>query len=77
MLSAGKWLTECMAFNGGSAGSPQWSGFRENPTIFRPPLHAEYVTVFSGRTDDQDVRCDLTDRHTDRMTTVTLLRMRT
>ena len=33
-LSAGKWPTVCMAFNRGSAGSLQWSGFRENPTIF-------------------------------------------
>ena len=42
--------------------------------IFRPPLPAEHVTVFSGRTDALEVRCDLTDRHTD-PTTVTLLRM--
>ena len=28
----GKWPTVRMAFNGGSAGSLQWSGFRENPT---------------------------------------------
>ena len=31
--------------------------------IFRPPLPAEYVTVFSGRTDVPEVRCDLTDTH--------------
>ena len=31
-----------------SAGSPQRSRFREKPTNFRPPLSAEYVTVFSG-----------------------------
>ena len=48
----------------------------KTPQILRPPLPAEYVTVFSGRTDAPEVRCDLTDRHTDRTTTVTLLRMR-
>ena len=44
----------------------------KHPQIFGPQLPVEYVTEFSGRTD---VRCDLTDRHTDR-TTVTLLHMR-
>ena len=35
--------------------------------IFLPPMSAEYVTVFSGRTDAPEVRFDLTDtqRHTD------------
>ena len=33
----------------------------KNPQIFGPPLPAEYVTVFSGRTDAAEVRCDLTD----------------
>ena len=37
---------------------------------FRPPLPAEYVTVFSGQTDAPEVRCDLTDRQTHRTTTV-------
>ena len=36
----------------------------KSPKIFRPPLPAEYVTVFSGRTDAPEVRCDLTDRQT-------------
>ena len=35
------------------------------------PLPADYVAVFSGRTDAPVVRCDLTDRRTD-LTTVTL-----
>ena len=55
-----------MAVNGGSAGSLQRSGFRENPTNFLPSLPAEYVTAFSGRTDAPEVRCDLTDTQTDR-----------
>ena len=37
----------------------------KSPHIFRPPLSAEYVTVFSGRTDAPEVRCDL-QRQTDR-----------
>ena len=53
--------TVSMAFNGGSAGSLQRSGFRENPTIF---LTSVARSVFSGRTDAPEVRCDLTDRHT-------------
>ena len=48
----------------------------KTPQKFRPPLPAECVTVFSGRTDASGVRYDLTDRHTDRTTTVTLLLMR-
>ena len=36
----------------------------KTPQIFRPPLPAEYMTVFSGRTDAPEVRCDLTDRQT-------------
>ena len=36
----------------------------KSPQIFRPPLPAEYVTVFSGRTDAPGVRFDLTDRQT-------------
>ena len=40
--------------------------------IFGPPLPAEYVTVFSGRTDALDVSCDI---QTD-PTTVTLLHAR-
>ena len=51
-------------YNGGSAGSRQRSGFRENPTNFLTFVSAEYVTAFSGRTDAPEVRCDLTDRHT-------------
>ena len=31
---------------------------------FRPPLPADYVTVFQDETDAPEVRCDLTDRHT-------------
>ena len=31
--------------------------------IFWPSLPAEYVTVFSKRTDAPEVRCDLTDTH--------------
>ena len=46
----------------------------KTPQIFRPPLPAEYVTVFSWPTDTPEVRCDL-KRQTDRTTTVTLLRM--
>ena len=30
----------------------------------RPSMPAEYVTVFSGRTDTPEVRCDLTCAHT-------------
>ena len=62
---ANVWLS-----NGGSAGSLQWSGFRENPTkVFDLQcLAVEYVTEFSGRTDASEVRCDLTDRHTDTQT---------
>ena len=36
----------------------------KTPQIFWPLLLAEYVTVFSGRTDTPEVRCDLTDTHT-------------
>ena len=36
----------------------------KNPQIFLPLLSAEYVTVFSGRTDAPEVKCDLTDTHT-------------
>ena len=31
---------------------------------FSPTLPAESVTAFSGQTDAPEVRCDLTDRHT-------------
>ena len=31
----------------------------KSPQIFRPPWPAEYVTVFSGRTDAPEVRCEL------------------
>ena len=50
----------------------------KTPQIFWPSLPAGYVTVFSGRTDAPEVRCDLTHTHThtDKPTTVTLLRMR-
>ena len=47
----------------------------KTPQIFSPSLPAEYVTAFSGRTDTPEVRCDLTDKQTDRqteLTTVTL-----
>ena len=37
----------------------------KSPQIFQPPLPAEHVTVFSGRTDAPGVRFDLTDRQTD------------
>ena len=47
----------------------EWERFQ---TIFLTSLPAEYVTAFSGLTDAQEVRCDLTDRQTDRTTTVTL-----
>ena len=40
----------------------------EKKTHFFPPLPAEYVTVFSGRTDAPEVRLDLTDTHTHRET---------
>ena len=40
--------------------------------IVWPPLPAEYVTVFSGRTDTPEVRCDLRQTHRP----VTLVRMR-
>ena len=59
--NAGKWLTERMAFNNGAVSE-------KTPQIFGPPLPAEYVTVFSGRTDAPEVRCDLTDRQTDTQT---------
>ena len=40
--------------------------FREKtPQMFRPTLLTEYVTVFSGRTDTPEAKCDLTDRQTD------------
>ena len=55
-----------MAFNRGNTGSLQQSDFREKPTFFLSLLLAEYVTVFSGRTDAPEVRCDLTQ--TDRQT---------
>ena len=55
-----------MAFNGGSAGSLQRSVSEKTPQFFWPPLPAEYVTVFSGRSDAPEVRCDLTDRQTHR-----------
>ena len=54
----------------------------KTPQIFDLRFSAEYVTVFSRRTDAPEVRCDLTDTHThththtDKTTTVTLLRMR-
>ena len=48
----------------------------KTPQILRPPLPAEYVTVFSGRTSAPEVRCELTDTHPDKATTVTLLCMR-
>ena len=69
-------MADCTyGFQRSSAGSLQWSGFREKPTIFLPPLPAEYVTVFSGWTDTPEVSCDLTDTlthtHT-RLSTVTL-----
>ena len=40
----------------------------KTPQIFGPSLLAEYVTVFSGRTDTPEVRCDLTHTHTHRQT---------
>ena len=44
---------------------------RKSHYFFLPLLPAEYVTVFSGRTDAPGVRFDLTDTQTD-PTTVTL-----
>ena len=55
-----------MAFNGGVLGLRNGAVSEKTPQIFRPPLPAEYVTAFSGRKDDPEVRCDLTDRQTDR-----------
>ena len=40
----------------------------KTPQFFSPSLPAEYVTAFSGRTDAPEVRCDLTDKQTDRQT---------
>ena len=61
-----KWPTIHMAFNGGSAGSLQRSCFRETPQIFRPPLPAEYVSVF--RTNRHSRGEMWLNRHTDRQT---------
>ena len=66
-----KWPTLCIAIKGGSARSLKRMGFR-------PSLPAEYVKAFSGQTEAPEVRCRLTDRHTqththtDTATTVTL-----
>ena len=43
-----------MPYNAGSGVSLQRSGSEKSPHIFRPLLPAEYVTVFSGRTDAPD-----------------------
>ena len=63
--------TVCMMY-----GHPQRSSFRKNATNFCPSLPAEYVAAFSRQTEVPKVRCDLTDRQTDRRTdtatTVTL-----
>ena len=50
----------------------------KTPQIFRPSSPAKFVTVFLGRTDAPEVRCDLTDTHThtDMTTTVTLTHAR-
>ena len=37
----------------------------QNPQSFRPQVPPEYVTVFSGRTDTPEVRCNLTDTQTE------------
>ena len=66
--SAGKWPTVHMAFNGTVLDICNRAVSEKNPQIFRPPLPAKYVTVFSGRTDTAEVRCDLTDRQTHRQT---------
>ena len=43
--------------------SLQRSGSEKTPQFFSTLLHAEYVTIFSGRTDAPEVRCDRS-RHT-------------
>ena len=70
VLSAEKWPTESMAFNGGSAGSLQRSGFRENPTSFSPSV-ARWVHDSIFRTNDApEVRCDLTWKNGSRQSTI-------
>ena len=71
MLSVG-WPTLHMAFNGGSTGSLQQSGFRENPTNFVAHWVQDRIFRANRRLE---VRFDLkTDRQT-QLTTVTLLHM--
>ena len=57
-----------------------WNGTvsEKIPKNFQPTLHTEYLTVFSGRTDAPEARCDLTDghTHTGRTTTITLAHAR-
>ena len=54
------------------------SAMEQFQKIFRHSLPAEYVAVFSQQTEAPEVRCDLTDTHTqtnrqtDVATTVTL-----
>ena len=53
-----------MALNGAILEIYNGAVSEKTPQIFLPPLPAEYVTVFSGRTDAPEVRCDLTDTQT-------------
>ena len=40
----------------------------KTPQMFWPSLPVEYVILISGQTDAPEVRCDLTDRQTDKQT---------
>ena len=71
-LSAEKWPTIHTAVQRRVLDLRNGAVSEKTPQIFWPPLPAEYVTVFSGRTDALEVSFDLTDRHTHRTTTVTL-----
>ena len=64
--SVRKWPSVHMAFDGAVLDLCNRAVSEKTPQIFLPPLPIEYVTVFSGRIDTPEVRCDLTDRHTDR-----------
>ena len=67
--------TEAWLSTEGVLDVPNGTVSEKTQETFRPTLPAEYMTVFSGRTDAPEVKCDLkqTQRQTDRTTTVTLL----
>ena len=69
-LSAGKWPTIHMAFNGAVLDLCSGAVSEKIPQIFWPPLPAEYMIVFSGRTDAPEVR--FVNRQTDRQTPTTV-----